>query len=422
MTVRAIEGAAGCGKTFRLMQLLSERIAENPLADGQRVLALTFMHGARKRLVDRLAGVAGLGGRVECMTLDSFAWRLVRRWRGLASTLGIPESAEHQFDSVCNAAGILLEVDDVRAWVAGSFPVVLVDEGQDLHPQRLRVLVAISPVTHLLIAADEFQCLDPQLQPNPLVTWIRTQSDPDVLLQVHRTSVPALLNAATAIRGSRGPTNSGQAFKVIAAANVALGATIAANAVAWNARAQEVAFITPSRTGNFAQSLVERVATTSSRQGNGPYPIHWEGTDQEEAQAILAHLILEPEASAVNVLAALQLLPRGGASKGAIAWVHRQIHVVGRTTFSRPEIEAVVARFVTMCRQHSRASEYRFSAMTVHQAKNREFDGVVVIWPYAVVGDANQKRRLLYNAITRAKRWCTVIVQGATVPNAAPFA
>ena len=46
----AVEGAAGCGKTYRLMEMLAETLEEHPLAKGQRVLALTFMHGARRRL------------------------------------------------------------------------------------------------------------------------------------------------------------------------------------------------------------------------------------------------------------------------------------------------------------------------------------------------------------------------------------
>lgn len=59
--------------------------------------------------------------------------------------------------------------------------------------------------------------------------------------------------------------------------------------------------------------------------------------------------------------------------------------------------------------------------MTVHQAKNREFDGVIVIWPHTVGGDAQHKRRLLYNAITRAKKWCLVLVQGKKALESPPF-
>ena len=59
--------------------------------------------------------------------------------------------------------------------------------------------------------------------------------------------------------------------------------------------------------------------------------------------------------------------------------------------------------------------------MTVHQAKNREFEGVIVLWPYRIAGDVEQQRRLLYNAVTRALRWCAVIVQSNDMLNRPPF-
>ena len=74
MTLFAVEGAAGCGKTFRLMEALGEALGATPLKEGQRVLALTFMHGARRRLNEKLRSVPGLKGRFECVTVDSFAW------------------------------------------------------------------------------------------------------------------------------------------------------------------------------------------------------------------------------------------------------------------------------------------------------------------------------------------------------------
>ncbi len=53
--------------------------------------------------------------------------------------------------------------------------------------------------------------------------------------------------------------------------------------------------------------------------------------------------------------------------------------------------------------------------MTINQAKNREFEGVIVLWPFAVGGDLESQRRRLYNALTRAQKWAIVIVQD--VPN-----
>ena len=57
----------------------------------------------------------------------------------------------------------------------------------------------------------------------------------------------------------------------------------------------------------------------------------------------------------------------------------------------------------------SRFGQYEIT--TIHAAKNREFDHVFVLWNYLVIGTEEKKRRLLYNAITRAKISCTLLVQ-----------
>lgn len=81
----------------------------------------------------------------------------------------------------------------------------------------------------------------------------------------------------------------------------------------------------------------------------------------------------------------------------------------------------MIARHVALRRQHGGGASHLFTAMTAQQAKNREFDGVVVICPYQVGSDIEHKRRLLYNAVTRAKHWCNIIVQGQNILAAAPF-
>jgi superfamily I DNA/RNA helicase len=49
--------------------------------------------------------------------------------------------------------------------------------------------------------------------------------------------------------------------------------------------------------------------------------------------------------------------------------------------------------------------------MTIHQAKNREFQNVVILWPVEVGGTPESLRRLLYNGMTRAKSRVLIIVQ-----------
>src|SRR5690606_20368723 len=132
VTVRAFTGGAGCGKTHRLMQALSSHLGTMPLKDGQKVLALTFMHGSRRRLEERLDQLKILKGRTDCSTIDSFAWRLVRRWLPLAVALGFADIEPDQYERVCDAAGALLQIKEVCGWVAATFPILLVDEAQDM--------------------------------------------------------------------------------------------------------------------------------------------------------------------------------------------------------------------------------------------------------------------------------------------------
>src|SRR5690349_5555942 len=118
MTFFAVDGIAGAGKTYRLLHELSVVLAEHALADHQRVLALTFMHGARRRLETRLRSLPGLAGRFDCITIDSFAWRLNRRWRTLATRVGAAPPQDASFDAWCDAAGALLERREVAGWIA----------------------------------------------------------------------------------------------------------------------------------------------------------------------------------------------------------------------------------------------------------------------------------------------------------------
>ena len=420
MTLFAVEGPAGSGKTCRLMSLLSETLAERPLNDGQKVLALTFMHGARRRLNERLRTVDRLRGRFDCLTIDSFAWKLLKRWRSLAGALTLRPPQDDDFDAQCEGAGVLLERPEVCRWVSTSYPVVLVDEAQDLKPQRLRIIRAVEQATRLLVAADEFQCLDTALRPNPFVAWIHQVCRPQVLNEIRRTEVPCLLQAAGALRRGAVPVAE-RDFRIIAARGIAMAAAYLANAIAWR-RGGNVAIITPSLAGNFSRDVLDRVCHQAcGAQGNGPYSIHWDRSDNEEVGRLLRGLELAEGSSLDTTLTVLANLPRSMAVHGACTWAKYQARAAGKRTFCQAEIEAAVTRHVAMQRQRFGIDQHPFTAMTVQQAKNREFEGVVVLWPFTVGGDAEQKRRLLYNAITRAKRWCTVIVQSDQLLAGAPF-
>lgn len=420
MKITAYEGPAGTGKTTKLIQSLEGLLSSEPLCDGQRVLALTFMHGSRRRLHDRLSKLTGLRGRFECTTFDSFAFMVCNRWTSLLKRLGLPLPCDGEFDKTCDCCGALLEQAYARCWIARGFPTVVVDEAQDLSLERLKIVKGLAPGSNLLVAADEFQCLDDKLVPNPAVEWLRSVTTPTPLNSNHRTSKADLLAAAYAVRNGSDLVIKNRNFKVFFTPSEILAAEFASNAIAWG-RTPEVAFITPSRKGGFCAAVVGRVATKPSKKGNGPYNCGWECTDTEEVEETMRTLALPETVSSNGLFARLAHL-NGVFPGGLVAeWADRQRRVGGQLQFDRNEVQRHVNRLFSMRRHFSHLGRNRISAMTVHQAKNREFDGVIVIWPHTVAGDAEHKCRLLYNAITRAKKWCLVLVQGKKALENPPF-
>lgn len=243
MTIRSFSGAAGCGKTYQLMATLCTILENRPLQDGQKVLALTFMHGSRRRLDDRLADIARLNRRFDCSTLDSFAWRIVCRWRALLAYLGEEFPDVGAYERVCELASILIARHEVVRWVAATFPVVVVDEAQDLTPNRLSIVQSLEPHVELLVASDEFQCLVEELRPNAACEWLTAAGNEMVLEQPQRTNDQHLLAAASAVRSGQAPVSAGK-FKVVATPNAGMAGTWISNAISWNREGNRVAIIT----------------------------------------------------------------------------------------------------------------------------------------------------------------------------------
>jgi len=162
------EGPAGTGKTHELIETVRGRVVAPGILPHQRILALTFMHGSRRRLDERLAGTVETRGRSSCVTIDSFAAHLLRRWQAVAGAL--PEMS--QFDEVCDSCGSLLERPEIAHWVTASFPIIAIDEAQELKPCRLRIVKALAADADLYVAADEFQCLDEDIDTAPFVGMV----------------------------------------------------------------------------------------------------------------------------------------------------------------------------------------------------------------------------------------------------------
>jgi hypothetical protein len=422
MPVTAFEGSAGTGKTYSLMEELGAELNLRALAAHERVLALTFMHGARRRLDSRLRGIDGLSGRFQATTLDSFAWRLAQRWRKLAGSLGYAIPAEEQYDQTCALAAALMGRPAVRSWIAMSYPVILVDEAQDLSSERSMMIAAMTESCLVLLAFDEFQCLNPALRPMAIGGWLGDVCTPTRLTRCRRTDDPELLEAASSVRDGRAVTQNGRRFKVaLTPGRPNLAATYVANAIAWRGGGT-VAVLTPSRRGGFADDIVNLVGSgpLGSRR-NGPFAIDWESSNEIERNGLWERLAMPDVCSIPEALATLGPHCGAPAVRTARDWVVRQRRILGADEITAEQIRRQINRTLAARRNFGGRAQGQFVAMTIQQAKNREFDHVIVIWPYTIPNDDEQKRRLLYNAITRAQRSCLVLVQAQELLDAPPF-
>jgi len=422
MSVYAINGAAGCGKTYTIMEKLIATLEETPLKSLQKVLALTFMHGSRLRLENKLKALPNLKNNYQCLTIDSFAYRICSRWKSLLLDKKLQIASEDEYDLNCRNAAELLTDSHVRNWIACSFPILLIDEGQDLTVERLQIIINLKDCLCLLIAADEFQCLDDRLRPNPLASWLPDVCQPIELTLPRRTSLKGLLDAGLALRTGNSPVATKNDFKIVAAPGVPLSATYVCNAIAWGGT-QDIAVLTPSNSGGYASSIITMVTEKAcGKRKNGPYKIHRELSDEDKILVLLNGRSLESEYSIEEALIFLKTLDTYNyIIRSTIAQISRKSSLQGVNRIEGKKIREIMLRFTTLQRQRWAANQTGIKAMTIHQAKNREFDGVIVLWPFTVAGDDEHKRRLLYNAITRAKKWCLVLVQNQSILLKAPF-
>lgn len=422
MTIGAFEGPAGTGKTHCLMERLASDIERRPLREHERVLALTFMHGSRRRLDSRLRDIQALNKKFHATTLDSFAWRLCQRWHRLAVSMGHNIPAEQEYEATCALAANLLARPVVRSWLAASYPFIIVDEAQDLNHARSTMISETITSCHVLLAFDEFQCLDPALRPLPIEAWLRQACDAVILDRCRRTEDAELLQAAGAVRNGQPVRRDGRRFKVMETPGKPnYAATCATNFITWRGRGT-VALLTPSRRGGFAENIVSLVsAGPLGKQRNGPYPIEWENSDDAERITLRDGLAMPENCGITEALTHLEPHVHIPAVKSARDWISRQRSTLGSEHVTAEDVLRQIDRYLATRRRYGTRATPEFSAMTIQQAKNREFDHVIIIWPYTVVNDDEQKRRLLYNAITRARRSCVVLVQAQGAANAPPF-
>ena len=371
----------------------------------------------------QLRAISGLRRRYRCCTADSFAWNIVRRWRTLAREKSAAELAEDDYQQVCSLAGDLLADTAVSRWVIRAFPIVVVDEFQDCKGGQLAMISSLSSLATCILAADEFQDLE-ITEVNPAVTWARANGKTESLSDIHRTSASGLLKASRALRAGRNVPKKGKGFTALGAPNHNVGASFVSKNLTWWWDCADIALITPVRPSRskFVRDLIARVGEKPiSKPPVGPYRIPWEESQIEECDKFIEGLGLPDDPNAEVCCDELSFGDVSGPRRGLRHWIERQRRVAGRTTFKAEEIRREARRIHQRSRAYRRVRGRGVRAMTIHQAKNREFHSVIVLWPYEVAGTIVRRRRLLYNATTRAKNRVLVVVQDPSRLHQPPF-
>lgn len=410
MSIFGYTGAAGTGKTTRLMTELSARLISQPLVGDQRVLALTRMHGSRHRLINRLS-VTSARRRFDCLTFDRFAWELTSRWRSRLREVTSGPLAEFDYDATCDAAARLLSDACITEWVRARYPVVIVDEFQDCRAGRLKIVQALASRVDLLVAADDFQDLE-HTGPSDALEWLRRAARVEDLTTVHRTSESALLDAAKALRSGL-PLRDGSSFKVFGAPNASVAASFLARGITWSGGQEVVVISAAGETSPFVRDAFARLAAKPFEKAGkkfGPFLVGWEQSREGLLSDLCERLGLPNDADAGIYRPRFAPGAKLPAQREIEQWIEIQHRLRGDVPIRCAELRSRVQRCVQQLRSQPRRVRGP-RAMTIHQAKNREFDRVLILWPVTVPGDVEKQRRLLYNAVTRAKKAATIIVQ-----------
>lgn len=410
MPFQGFEGPAGTGKTFQLIGAAGAHCAAHALTTHHRILALTFMNGSRRRLDERLSASGPFKDRYVCMTIDSFAAEIIRRWRTLASVMGI--EAEN-FDQICDAAGQLLEHPSVARWVAATYPAVLVDEAQELGPPRLRVIRALAAHVALFVAADEFQCLDERIDTQPFMEWFRTGRVTS-LTQVRRTSLQGLLAAALALREGRAVPAKGPGISITYQHPNQMPFSIGHALHAARRAGGTTAMILAPGAGPWAERILPKLrqGMKTAKQTVLPLVIERETRTDDEIEQVRACLGRHETIPTGQAIACLQNVADGPPWLSlVIAALKHQLRACATEEWSSVAIGKLIERKANLHRAYGYQRQTAVPVITIQSAKNRQFRNVVVLWGAAVQGDADRKARLLYNAITRTEARCTVFVQ-----------
>lgn len=422
-----VTGQAGTGKTTWLMQKAIELAPSHIIEEHHTLLAITRMHGARRRIQMKLCESCS-DIQSTTSTIDAFALSILNRWRsslGYSSPIqSVREDAnfreslfgtEASFNRVLEKATLLLQSPTIRNIISESYPLILIDEFQDCHGQLLEFVKILSECSLLIVAADAFQLLDSSVSGCPSLIWLEKEGNQDLTVHTklticHRTSQKIVLEAARCLRENKQsnmqtipviccPTHGPAAFKILYA--------LIFNHSQWNG---STALICPSHDPFIEKVLFSLDSQIKKRALN---PITWfrESSSENEQQQIYTSLGISTNNGSPNENWIAPTTEVSSLDQHVIERVHKYAKLKGIQSIPHKLVARHVDTVVHRKRAYCTHSPKRVIT-TVHGAKNREFDNVIVLWTYKLPPDKEQQRRLLYNAVTRSRNNCMLLVIG----------
>jgi hypothetical protein len=426
-----ITGEAGSGKTRMLMERAAAIGSATIKAPHQRVLAIALMHGARRRLQSTLDKFCP-NLPVTVLTIHSFALGVVNRWRrslGITlpvtvceTTCGLAEAnfrARATFDEVIQLASKALQSETVCRTLGETYPIIIVDEFQDCAAETLRFVLSLGNRSTLLLAADRFQRLVDKEGDCPAVDWAEARKlDGGIeyvdLTGCRRTENDAILRAARALRDNVKAAAS--TVPVYFAPNVGPAAyRMVERFLPWaNAKVTcgSYAVIVLSLEDPLLTKLIKSFQDQLAKR-NPNFKVQWilPLPEKNQLHQLLTELGIDPAAKQE-----LTWDPHRTKGTSQATRVARRVVEFAKLRGIAPIPQELAIDFAALAVHNSRAfsrSTPRFQVLTAHGAKNREFHHVFVFWAYkGEKWTQTLQRRLLYNAITRAKLDCTVLVLG----------
>jgi superfamily I DNA/RNA helicase len=418
----AVVGQAGTGKTTWLMSKAKEfasKVITNP---NQRLLVITRMHGARRRLEVTLRRSCP-DIRYTISTIDSFALSMVNRWR---TTFGFSKPViaiqldsnfmdtglwvEAGFGNILSHAVQLLKSPTIGKVIGASYPLIMIDEFQDCHGIMLEFVKHLSRRSSMLLAADAFQFLNDKVEGCPAIEWIESlvsesKARIETLQCCHRTSNNAILYAAKCLRENR--KSKDKTVSVISCPKPAMAAWKVTDALLFRFYTKNwdgnCAIISPSR-DDYVTNVIDSCATQAQKRNRQPLKFQTEIAPDQHVKLVLKDIGFE-EKRTQCIYSCDTSNPTG---QQVIECVREQMRLRGLSDITEKIVVSYAERIVHRQRSYS-PKEAKRLVITVHGAKNREFDNVIIIWPYRVREEL--KRQLLYNAITRARKHCMVLLQ-----------